>query len=96
MGHIDADSRIRQLAAAVLIAAVLSNQAQVRDSDVELAFMLHTLTVTLLNEGGKHTAVDLNRIPQREAAGWIRMPQWRELEPVSAAKRHASVAPVTR
>jgi hypothetical protein len=34
------------------------------DVGVELAFMPHTMTVTLLNEGGKYVAVDLKHIPQ--------------------------------
>jgi hypothetical protein len=39
-------------------------RAQGADSGVELAFMPRTMTVTLLNEGGKYVAVDLKHIPQ--------------------------------
>ena len=52
------------LAAAVLIASALSAQAQATDPGVELAFMPRTMTVTLLNEGGKYVAIDLKHIPQ--------------------------------
>ena len=52
------------LAAAALIASALSAQAQVADHGVELAFMPRTMTVTLLNEGGKYVAIDLKHIPQ--------------------------------
>jgi|SRR6476659_249382 len=38
--------------------------AQTTDQGVELAFMPKTLTVTLLNEGGKYVAIDLKHIPQ--------------------------------
>ena len=52
------------LAACALIASALSAQAQDTDTGVELAFMPRTMTVTLLNEGGKYVAVDLKHIPQ--------------------------------
>ena len=52
------------LAAAALIASALSAQAQATDPGIELAFMPRTMTVTLLNEGGKYVAVDLKHIPQ--------------------------------
>ena len=52
------------LAAAALIASALSAQAQATDPGVEFAFMPRTMTVTLLNEGGKYVAVDLKHIPQ--------------------------------
>ena len=52
------------LAAATLIASALSAQAQATDPGVELAFMPRTMTVTLLNEGGKYVAIDLKHIPQ--------------------------------
>ena len=38
--------------------------AQGTDPGVELAFIPRTMTVTLLNEGGKYVAVDLKHIPQ--------------------------------
>ena len=38
--------------------------AQGAEQGIELAFMPRTLTVTLLNEGGKYVAVDLKHIPQ--------------------------------
>jgi hypothetical protein len=53
------------LAPAALIASALSAQAQAaNDSGVELAFMPRTMTVTLLNQGGKYVAIDLKHIPQ--------------------------------
>ena len=33
-------------------------------ADAELAFMPRTMTVTLLNEGGKYVAIDLKHIPE--------------------------------
>ena len=53
------------LTTAALIASALSAQAQATDPGVELAFMPSTMTVTLLNEGGKYVAVDLKHIPVR-------------------------------
>jgi hypothetical protein len=47
-----------------LIAFGLSAQAQAPDPGVELAFMPSTMTVTLLNEGGKYVTVDMKHIPQ--------------------------------
>jgi hypothetical protein len=38
--------------------------AQTADPGVEIAFMPSTMTVTLLNEGGKYVAIDLKHIPQ--------------------------------
>jgi len=52
------------LAAVALIASALSAGAQATDTSVELAFMPRTMTVTLLNEGGKYVAIDLKHIPQ--------------------------------
>ncbi len=53
------------LALAALIASALSAQAQeATDPGAELAFMPSTMTVTLLNEGGKYVAVDMKHIPQ--------------------------------
>ena len=52
------------LAASALIASALSAQAQATDPGVEFAFMPRTMTVTLLNEGGKYVAIDLKHIPQ--------------------------------
>lgn len=34
------------------------------DVGIELAFMPRTMTVTLLNEGGKYVAIDLKHIPE--------------------------------
>ncbi len=39
-------------------------QAAGAHSDVELGSMAFTMTVTLLNKGGKYVALDLKRIPQ--------------------------------
>ena len=52
------------LSAFALIAFTLPLQAQTTDPGIELAFMPRTITVTLLNEGGKYVAVDLKHIPQ--------------------------------
>ncbi len=52
------------LATAALIATAISAQAQATDPGVELAFMPSTMTVTLLNEGGKYVTVDMKHIPQ--------------------------------
>jgi hypothetical protein len=38
--------------------------AQTADPGVEIAFMPSTMTVTVLNEGGKYVAIDLKHIPQ--------------------------------
>ena len=38
--------------------------AQVANPGVELAFIPHMMTVTLLNDGGKYVAIDLKHIPQ--------------------------------
>ena len=48
----------------ILIASALSAQAQATDPGVEFAFMPRSMTVTLLNEGGKYVAIDLKHIPQ--------------------------------
>ena len=47
-----------------LIAFTLPLHAQATDPGIELAFMPRTMTVTLLNEGGKYVAIDLKHIPQ--------------------------------
>ena len=47
-----------------LIAFTLPLRAQSTDPGVELAFMPRSMTVTLLNEGGKYVTVDLKHIPQ--------------------------------
>jgi hypothetical protein len=47
-----------------LIATALPLRAQSTDPGVELAFMPRSMTVTLLNEGGKYVTVDLKHIPQ--------------------------------
>ena len=52
------------LSALALLAFTFPLRAQVVDSGIELAFMPHTMTVTLLNEGGKYVAIDLKHIPQ--------------------------------
>ena len=52
------------LVATALIASTLAAQAQATDSGVELAFMPRTMTVALLNEGGKYVAIDFKHIPQ--------------------------------
>jgi hypothetical protein len=52
------------LSALALLAFTSPLRAQVVDSSIELAFMPRTMTVTLLNEGGKYVAVDLKHIAQ--------------------------------
>jgi hypothetical protein len=50
--------------AVALTASALSAQGADADSGAEFGFMPSTMTVTLLNEGGKYVAIDLKRIPQ--------------------------------
>jgi hypothetical protein len=52
------------LFASTLFASTVTARAQAADPGAELAFMRSTMTVTLLNEGGKYVAVDLKHIPQ--------------------------------
>ena len=54
------------LATIALIASTVSVHAQTPTDDqgIELAFMPRTMTVTLLNDGGKYVAIDLKHIPQ--------------------------------
>lgn len=52
------------LGALVLIAWSFHVHAQATDPGRELALMPGTMTVTLLNEGGKYVVVDLRHIPQ--------------------------------
>jgi hypothetical protein len=42
----------------------LPAHAQAREPTLELAYMPSTMTVTLLNEGGKYVVVDLKHIPE--------------------------------
>jgi hypothetical protein len=58
--------------ALALLAFLLPVRAQSADPGVELAFMPRTMTVTLLNDGGKYVAIDLKHIPQ---GGTCRMDQ---------------------
>jgi hypothetical protein len=60
------------LSALALLAFISPLGAQSSDPGVELAFMSRTMTVTLLNEGGKYVAVDLKHIAQ---GGSCRMDQ---------------------
>jgi len=52
------------LGALALMACAFPVHAQPADPAVEFAFMPRTMTVTLLNEGGKYVVVDLKHIPQ--------------------------------
>jgi hypothetical protein len=52
------------LGALVLLVSTLCAHAETSDSSIELAFMPRTMTVTLLNEGGKYVAIDLKHIDQ--------------------------------
>jgi hypothetical protein len=56
--------RYGSLTVIALLTATLPLRAQSVDRGVELAFMPRTMTVTLLNEGGKYVAIDLKHIPQ--------------------------------
>ena len=60
---------MRKIICAVLGAFALTTsafpvRAQATEPALELAFMPTTMTVTLLNEGGKYVLVDLKHIPQ--------------------------------
>jgi hypothetical protein len=52
------------LSALALLAFSIPVSAQSADPGVELAFIPRTMTVTLLNDGGKYVAIDLKHIPQ--------------------------------
>jgi hypothetical protein len=52
------------LSALALLAVSIPVSAQSADPGVELAFIPRTMTVTLLNDGGKYVAIDLKHIPQ--------------------------------
>src|SRR6478736_6416841 len=52
------------LSALALLAFTSPLRAHAADPGVELAFMPRTMTVTLLNEGGKYVAVDLKHNAQ--------------------------------
>ena len=52
------------LSALALLASSIAVSAQSADPGVELGFIPRTMTVTLLNEGGKYVAIDLKHIPQ--------------------------------
>ena len=49
-----------------LVALSVTAQAQTSDASIEFAFMPRTMTVTLLNEGGKYVAIDLKHIAKGE------------------------------
>ena len=55
------------LGALAALALTASAQAQTADPGLELAFMSSTMTVKLLNEGGKYVAIDLKHIAQGES-----------------------------
>src|SRR6476646_7258594 len=55
------------LAALALAALSLPAQAQTSDASIEFAFMPRTMSVTLLNEGGKYVAIDLKHIGKGES-----------------------------
>jgi hypothetical protein len=52
------------LGALALTAWAFPANAQATDPVLELAYMPSTMTVTLLNEGGKYVVVDLKHIPE--------------------------------
>jgi hypothetical protein len=51
-------------ALALASALSITAHAQTSDAGIEFAFMPRTMTVTLLNEGGKYVAIDLKHIAQ--------------------------------
>jgi hypothetical protein len=54
----------RALGVLALTAWAFPASAQATDPVLELAYMPSTMTVTLLNEGGKYVVVDLKHIPE--------------------------------
>lgn len=50
-----------------LLATSLPLHAQIADTGMEFGFMSRTITVVLLNEGGKYVAVDLKHIAQGDS-----------------------------
>ena len=54
------------LGALALSALTLGAQAQTSDPGAEFGFLASTMSVTLLNEGGKYVAIDLKHIAQGE------------------------------
>ena len=58
------NSRYGSLCVLALFAIAPPLCAQSADPGVELAFVTRTITVTLLNDGGKYVAIDLKHIPQ--------------------------------
>jgi len=54
------------LGAFSLVALSVTARAQTQDAGIEFAFMPRTMTVTLLNEGGKYVAIDLKHIAKGE------------------------------
>ena len=65
--------RYNSLCLAFLLASTLPALAQsATDPGTEIAFMPRTMSVTLLNDGGKYVAIDLKHIPQ---GGTCRMDQ---------------------
>jgi hypothetical protein len=60
-------THVSRLAIGLLLAAfpaLARAQTPNTAAESELAFMPRTMTVTLLNEGGKYVAIDLKHIPQ--------------------------------
>src|SRR5688572_19054860 len=55
------------LSAASIVVFALPLQAQTAETALELAFIPRTMTVTLLNDGGKYVAVDLKHIAKGES-----------------------------
>ena len=49
--------------ALVVVTSTMPAGAQTADPGPELAFMPRTMSVTLLNEGGKYVVIDLKHIP---------------------------------
>jgi hypothetical protein len=58
---------LRSIAGTIVVIALIVPSAaycQTQETGTEIAFMPRTMSVTLLNEGGKYVAVDLKHIPE--------------------------------
>ena len=55
---------LRPVIGALALAAFVFPAQAATEADAELAFMPRTMTVTLLNDGGKYVAIDLKHIDQ--------------------------------
>jgi hypothetical protein len=81
------------LSAAATVVFTLPLQAQTAETALELAFMPRTMTVTLLNDGGKYVAVDLKPLLKAKPVGWIRTLQSCGLDREWSPGRYAMLPP---